>query len=79
MVGQEIPCPTINLTDMAIYHNRKKIDLVYYGKKAIAYIYKGSRLIYEAFSGWLSCFACGYWRDEQPWTDDLPWQDDQTL
>lgn len=58
-----------------IYNNGKKITAIYHDNKAIIAVYYGKRLVWQISNGVLSCFANGYWIDENPWTDDQPWKD----
>lgn len=52
------------------------------GKGPLA-IYRGSNNILAVYiqgtkvwpTSILSCYANGYWIDENPWTDDTPWSD----
>lgn len=57
-----------------IKHNNKDVAEIHHDGKNVAEIYKGDKLVWTADSN-ISCFAGGYWVDENPWTDNLPWKD----
>lgn len=62
-----------------IYHGQNKITGIYHGKNKVIAVYKGSTLVWSlqqtVDDDILSCFANGYWIDENPWTDELSWND----
>lgn len=59
--------------------NNLNIISIYCGSSAIVSVKYGVHHIWPDSEpspvDSLSCFANGYWIDENPWTDDLPWKD----
>lgn len=58
----------------------KDLLAAYIGSKRILSIWLGAEKLWPEdippiIEEILSCFAMGYWIDDQPWTDDLPWTD----
>ena len=61
-----------------IHINNHDIAGVYSGSKDIVAVYSGSKLVWEKTPSIVeiqSCFAKGYWDDQNPWTDDAAWID----
>lgn len=55
--------------------NNLPIKSVYVGDKLVYNIYVKDTLVWELLSEVLSCYANGYWIDDQQWTDDTQWSD----
>jgi hypothetical protein len=58
-----------------IHINNHDIVGVYSGNRDIIRVYNGLKLVWSKITELLSCYANGYWMDENPWTDDTPWAD----
>lgn len=56
---------------MAIYYKHKEISSLKLSDKVIAYVYYGGKLIWQSI---VSCFAKGFWINEQPWSDTSAWK-----
>lgn len=64
-----------------IHVNNHNIVGVYSGNRDIVKVYSGLRLVWskitDVITETLSCYANGYWIDENPWTDETPWFKEQ--
>lgn len=58
-----------------IHVNNKDISGVYSESKQIIAVYSGLKLVWSLINDVASCYANGYWIDENPWTDDTSWVD----
>lgn len=58
-----------------IYKNGKDITGIHIDKKEITSVYSGKNLVWE-LNNVISCYAKGYWIDDNPWTDDTTWSDE---
>jgi hypothetical protein len=56
---------------MPIFYKDKKVIPSNIDNKIIAYIFYGSKLVYESIA---SCFAKGFWVNEQPWSNKSEWK-----
>ena len=56
-----------------IHINNRDITGVYSGHRDIVKVYSGLHLVWSKIPELLSCYANGYWIDENPWTDETPW------
>lgn len=56
---------------MSIFYKDKKVIPSNIDNKIIAYIFYGSKLVYESI---VSCFAKGFWVNEQPWNNKSEWK-----
>lgn len=56
-----------------IHINNHTITGVYSGNRDIIRVYSGLHLVWSKITELLSCYANGYWIDENPWTDETPW------
>ena len=56
---------------MGIYINGRGVANIYHQSKPIIAVYtKGQKVWPDVI---LSCYANGYWIDQNPWTDNTPW------
>lgn len=51
------------------------IGVFYMGSPILAVYTNGERIWPEDNPDTYSCYARGYWEDNDPWTEDTPWTD----
>ena len=55
---------------------KKNPGRVYFQNKPVMFIYFQGKKVWGGYANVIiSCFAKGYWEDNDPWTDDYPWAD----
>lgn len=57
---------------MIVFNGKQPVSIFLDGKSYV-YVYYKDKLVWGGSIK--SCFANGYWVDENPWTDDQPWKD----
>lgn len=56
--------------------NGNDIVGIYYTQIPIVAVYMNGQLMWSGRADVIySCYARGYWVDDDPWTDDTPWTD----
>lgn len=61
---------------MGIYKDNRSVIDIWYHNLPIYFVYVGERQVWPNTSPLIqSCYALGYWIDENPWTEDTAWVD----
>jgi len=58
---------------MGIYRNGKGVANIYYHSRPVSAVYVKGQKVWPDITIILSCYANGYWIDQNPWTDNTPW------